>query len=396
MGTAGSERRKRWRHKACRRLQARAALRNVAETLKQARRDPSDESLERLRGALLMIERAAAASPKLDAAAQNCARAYALALFQRGRAQEGTVILRHRFPDARYRLADDVLMYGTAKPGATKFEKGSVGAFDDALPEALFRAVARALAPDGAFWPAHSYDDETSGFFSYVHSLDEDGVVVEAARRFRELFARAVPAIAEATGIEWWTHRRPHGAGHQLHFDSADEGAGADGPEHPLCSVVLYLSEARLGGPTLVTTQCSGDVEMRCRDAGALVPVAPNRAVCFRGDMLHCVVPGRGPAPGGETARRVTLMISFWRRPHARHDREGAPRAAMRFPTNPWTAPFWTRVDCADDAKPTRSAPVPVAQLWTVVVDGTADDGEPVYPREPVPLPPYEACWQGF
>ena len=50
-----------------------------------------------------------------------------------------------------------------------------------------------------------------------------------AARRFRELFARAVPAIAEATGIEWWTHRRPHGAGHQLHFDSADEGAGADG-----------------------------------------------------------------------------------------------------------------------------------------------------------------------
>ena len=87
------------------------------------------------------------------------------------------------------------------------------------------------------------------------------------------------------------------------------------------------------GGPTLVTTQCSGDVEMRCRDAAALVPVAPNRAVCFRGDMLHCV-PGRGPAPGGETARRVTLMISFWRRPHARHDREGAPRAAMRFPTD--------------------------------------------------------------
>jgi len=111
---------------------------------------------------------------------------------------------------------------------------------------------------------------------------------------------------------------------------------------------------------------------------------------------LHCVVPGRGPAPGGETARRVTLMISFWRRPHARHDREGAPCAAMRFPTNPWTAPFWTRVDCADDAKPTRSAPVPVARLWTVVVDGATDDGEPVYPREPVPLPPYEACWQGF
>ena len=81
-------------------------------------------------------------------------------------------------------------------------------------------------------------------------------------------------------------------------------------------------------------------------------------------------------------------MISFWRRPHARHDREGAPRAAMRFPTNPWTAPFRVPVDNADDAKPTRSAPVPVARLWTAV--GSDDDGDAV------PLPPYEACWQGF
>ena len=69
--------------------------------------------------------------------------------------------------------------------------------------------------------------------------------------------------------------------------------------------------------------------------------------------------------------------------------RQGTPRAAMRFPTNPWTAPFWTRVDCADDAKPTRSAPVPAARLWTAV-DASEDDGETV------PLPPYEACWQGF
>ena len=240
MGTAGSERRKRWRHKACHRLQARAVLRTVAEALKQARRDPSDESLERLRGALLAIERAAATSPQLDAAAQNCARAYALALFQRGRAQEGTVILRHRFPDARYRLADDVLRYGTAKPGATRFAKGSVGAFDDALPAALFRAVAKALAPEGAFWPAHAYDDETSGFFSYVHSLDEAGVVVEAARRFRTLFGKAVPAIAEATGIEWWTHRRPHGAGHQLTSTRRTRARVPTGPSIPYvlsCSI---------------------------------------------------------------------------------------------------------------------------------------------------------------
>ena len=62
----------------------------------------------------------------------------------------------------------------------------------------------------------------------------------------------------------------------------------------------------------------------------------------------------------------------------------------MRFPTNPWTAPLRARVDGADDAKPTRSAPVPVARLWTAVDAAADDDGEAV------PLPPYEACWQGF
>ena len=249
MGTAGSERRKRWRHKACRRLQARAALRNVAETLKQARRDPSDESLERLRGALLMIERAAAASPTLDAAAQNCAQGLRLGAVPAragagGHGDSAAPLPRRALPPRRRRAA------------VRHCETGR-----DQVREGLRRRVRRCTAGGPlprrgeAPWPRtarsgrpHSYDDETSGFFSYVHSLDEEGVVVEAARRFAKLFARAVPAIAEATGIEWWTHRRPHGAGHQLHFDSADEGAGADGPEHPLCSVVLYLSEARRAG----------------------------------------------------------------------------------------------------------------------------------------------------
>jgi hypothetical protein len=82
-------------------------------------------------------------------------------------------------------------------------------------------------------------------------------------------------------------------------------------------------------------------------------------------------------------------MISFWRQPHARHERDGAPSAAMRFPVNvDWTVPFREDVDGADDSKPKRTAPVPVAQLWTAV--GAADD------RGSAPLPPYEACWQGF
>ncbi|GFH19189.1 uncharacterized protein HaLaN_16096 [Haematococcus lacustris] len=50
--------------------------------------------------------------------------------------------------------------------------------------------------------------------------------------------------------------RRPHTAGHQLHFDSANEGnEGRQGAvSNPLVSSVLYLTDA-VGGPTLVTPQ---------------------------------------------------------------------------------------------------------------------------------------------
>src|SRR4051812_969890 len=43
-----------------------------------------------------------------------------------------------------------------------------------------------------------------------------------------------------ATHAEWWAHCRPHASGHQLHFDSDDEGRG--GVRNPSVSTVLYLS----------------------------------------------------------------------------------------------------------------------------------------------------------
>ena len=61
-----------------------------------------------------------------------------------------------------------------------------------------------------------------------------------AARSVNSFASRGpCPAIAGGPGIEWRTHSaQPHGAGHQLRFDSADEGAGADvDPKHPLCSL---------------------------------------------------------------------------------------------------------------------------------------------------------------
>lgn len=57
------------------------------------------------------------------------------------------------------------------------------------------------------------------------------------------LLAPHFPAIKRATAVEWWAHCRGHSSGHQLHFDSDDEGAG--GVRNPLVSTVLYLT----GGP---------------------------------------------------------------------------------------------------------------------------------------------------
>ena len=100
-------------------------------------------------------------------------------------------------------------------------------------------------------------------------------------------------------------------SGHQLHFDSDDEGRGASGPRHPLVSTVLYLSKADVGGPTLVTRQVRTDSEMRLSGPAALVAPRENRVLAFDGQLLHAVVPGRGPSRS-PTARRVTLMIAFW------------------------------------------------------------------------------------
>ncbi|KAH8097349.1 hypothetical protein JL720_238 [Aureococcus anophagefferens] len=305
-----------------------------------------------------------------------------------GRSADAEAVLRAKFPEARFRLSDEVLRYGAAPAAAPPaLAPRQCAAFDDALPGWLFDALARCFAADGGFWPAHGYDVDGggAGFFSYVHSIadddsdsdgDDEPATRVAARALRGLFARAMPQLEAARAVEWWAHCRPHGCGHQLHFDSADEGRhDGEGPRHPIASVVVYLTET-LGGPTLVTTQTIADARMPVRDCASLVPPKANRCAAFDGRLLHCVVPGRGAAPD-PCARRVTLMISYWREPHAAPAAGGGARAAMRFPRR-----------AAAPRKRKPAAPVAVGRLWTAVPDG-GDDG-----RAAVPLPPYDACFQ--
>lgn len=106
-------------------------------------------------------------------------------------------------------------------------------------------------------------------------------------------------------------------------------------------SCVLYLSGS--GGATLVTDQAFGDEASSRARAGRLVRPAANRALFFRGDLLHGVAPSGVPpglappggAPGGLAggAPRVTLMVALWRQLRATVRAPGAaPHGGMAPP----------------------------------------------------------------
>ena len=177
------------------------------------------------------------------------ALAMALLLAQRGQDGAAAAVLRPlRF---RWRLARSVLRYrrGGQGPGAStsdgtgasrgEGEARIVRSADGALPPWCLARLAEALAPASRFWAAHGYDP-TGGrppapFFSYVHELPRAGELPQAGegegdgmdavvRCVWRAAARVWPAVRGATRAEWWAHCRPHGAGHQLHFDSDAEG----------------------------------------------------------------------------------------------------------------------------------------------------------------------------
>jgi hypothetical protein len=152
-----------------------------------------------------------------------------------------------------------------------------------------------------------------------------------------------------------WTSSS-HSSGHQLHFDSDDEGLTREGgkPVHPICSTVLYLDEgynhlitpllhplasllylyypritpllhpcyppitpslppclslphpyyplyytlitllSGVGGPTVITDQLLGG---KLAQNGWICFPKTNRLVLFDARYLHGVVPGRGVNP---------------------------------------------------------------------------------------------------
>lgn len=320
------------------------------------------------------------------------------------------------------RLATPILRYAptasllSASPSSSSSAppRGTTAALDGTLPLGMLHRLQRALAPGSPFWSEHGYRCglHRSPFFSYVHSLEGEPRT-GFDRVLRLLRQRAVdagfPLAAKAKYVEWWAHCRPHGVGHQLHFDSDDEGQG--GVRNPLLSSAFYLTGSGVGGPTLVTDQRMGEARLARR--GWLVMPSENRYLLFDGKLLHGVVPGRGVAatPDG-SGRRVSLMVAYWQSIEQRSSH--VPAAARPFPypsdkspregdlaTATWPALFdWPAKEDAGGPSATKKSkgappppppavavsPAPVEPIWA------AAEAE----RKIAGMPGYEECFQGL
>ena len=183
-----------------------------------------------------------------------------------------------------------------------------------------------------SYWTDHNYSVEPpSPYYSYLvplKQLDSFGFLGSLITRLQEALVDWQPLLKTCSAVELWAHNRPAATGHQLHFDTDNEGCGDSAVRHPLVTTILYLTDA--GGPTLVSNQRKAS--RHAADKGWTSYAAVGRMAAMDGRVLHCVVPGKATTA---QQRRVTLMLAFWRRIKVRD--EPTPGAARKFPLDrPW------------------------------------------------------------
>ncbi|CAE8668041.1 unnamed protein product, partial [Polarella glacialis] len=202
--------------------------------------------------------------------------------------------------------------------------------------------------------------------------------------------------------------------GHQMHFDSDNEGIG--GALHPICSCVVYVDAPDgVGGPTLVTDQRLSDDSLATK--GWLVYPKPGRLAIYDGSYLHGVVPGRGEPPasaaGAAQPRRITWMLAFWRqikqRPFEEDGLAGSsrplpdPAAAFETGTRRFTwhqklaLPLPGLLGDEAAAKLPLPSPVPMHMgVWVPVDEAGSNSSSSGSSKDTgaVPVPDYSECWQ--
>jgi hypothetical protein len=295
-------------------------------------------------------------------AAESAQETLALFLCQEGKCSEATPLLKAKLFEMR--LSEEVLCYVQNTASVINKERAIITSdidgdevskvcvdneivnsrdylrvTDNAISSSMIAHLQHVFRPISPFWKEHQYDviansSRTAGYFSYLYPLRERAACCSVEQVIDSLFEKVkmmFPSAAEECNYaEWWVHTRPHSSGHQLHFDSDDEGLtrGAEGrPVHPICSTVLYLDEI-VGGPTLVTDQSLGG---GLAHNGWLSFPKTNRLVLFDARFLHGVIPGRGVNPD-PSRRRLTFMVGFWRDIKARQNEKDTAGPSQTFP----------------------------------------------------------------
>lgn len=266
------------------------------------------------------------------------------------------------------------------------------------------------------YWTQHNYAVEPpSPYFSYVMPVKRskkhqrrlsflDSLIQQILRcqNLHELF----PQLSKASHVELWAHNRPHPSGHQMHFDSDNEGIG--GVRNPIISTILYLSENDdVGGPSLITNQTLQSTSLS-NIRGWLAYSRQRRMVAFDGKVLHGVIPGKGVAvPSSDDdktqslrppRRRVTLMLAFWKDIEVRVSSQ--PGAARPWPRGNKETPSWARKlnvsqgectgsDYVCSGVPSKSVdPVPIGNVYEDLDGHLLPNGGS--------MPDYEQVFQGF
>lgn len=321
----------------------------------------------------------------------------ALLLCQSGRCRKAKKGLRSL--GFTCRLAEDVLDYqSSSERNGPELEEHDESVpcqiIDNFLPEPWLKRLGRVLLnPTSNYWTCHNYSIEPpSPYFSYIIPLGDGmksfGFLGKLIKRIQQcpLVLKKFPKLRNATAAEMWAHNRPHGSGHQMHFDSDDEGRG--GVRNPIISCILYVSEADSeipGGPSLVTNQKLSSVRLASR--GWLAHPKARRLVAFDGRYLHGVVPGK--LSESRPGRRVTLMLAFWEKIEVRSD-EG-PGSARKFPESfevTWAdslrSPFEGGDMGYEQCKQTQ--PIELGRVYETL-EGKKWKGR---------MPEYDCCFQGF
>ena len=166
----------------------------------------------------------------------------ALLLLQEGQRDAAESILQSE--GFRYTFADCVVQYVVpTRPSATTVGAKHVSTttaeankcvrvYSPALPRPILEKLQTVFAVTSPFWKEHRYltttrgGEKKCGYFSYAHARTShpSNLIEQVANHVFKLYSKDFPSLSECKFVEWWAHCRPHSDGHQMHFDSADEG----------------------------------------------------------------------------------------------------------------------------------------------------------------------------